>query len=441
MEISYGNKRVLKVFRQDKCVSIGIPKSKLLLHLDSIGMENTKLETRNKFYDISGNNNHFNLYNFDFNDENGWLENNLHFNGETTYIENYTFNTINVYTISISFHVPPNGNFAGSFPGINKVYTNNGTLYINVSSSSKISLNSVIKPNKFYNLIMTYEAGRFTVYLNGEKRRVYSNVNKGYVTNFCLGRSVDFTYGEFMLHSVQYYSKALTAQELKTLSDLEQKRYIVYYDKNMVMDVRGYNSMLKYGGFISIRDNSIHHNHLRCSKWYTHFPKTRSYAMTGTNSMNIVGRPLLMDSFTLEFVISHIKYMFAEEVFLMGKYKKGEYGIEITLNVRGLILRIHGKTQLEYLYPINYTNKRTSISIVYDRKNQQLILYHNANRVKLFENVDYISNINDMTMNFARKDGYFPFIGNICCIRMYNEAISSSCINDNYEQDMDIYRQ
>ena len=440
MEMSFGNKRTIKVFKDNKCVNIGIPKNNLLTHLDSIGMIDV-IDSRTIFRDLSGNDTNFTLQDFDFNNT-VWLDNSLHFDGVTSHLINETSIVYNIFTVSLSIHVPLNGKFICSLPGINYMYSENKDLYI-VCSSNKIKISNCIESNTFYNIILTYEIGRLTVYLNGIKKYTQTNVTKGYNKKFLLGKDIANKYGEFMLHSLIYYDKALSKTEIQTLTDVEKSRYIVYYENNLVLDCRGLNSMLNYGGFISIRDNSPKRNHLRCKDWYTHFPKARAYTLTGINSMSIVGRPLLLDSFTIEIMFSKVRYMFAERVFLLGKYKENEYGIELLLDVKGLIIRLHNKNEdiFEYRYPLAYDNKRNHIAVAYDKSKKELSLYSNGYKVKQFKDINYTDCVSDMTLEFAKKKGYFPYIGNINSIRIYDTCIDPKCIASNYNEDIRIYKQ
>ena len=442
MEMSFGNKRTIKVFKDNKCVSIGIPKNNLLIHLDSIGMIDV-IESKTIFKNLNGIGNDFILQNFDFDNNDVWLDNSLHFDGKKSYLTcDGVFNTNNIFTVSVSIHVPLNGKFICSLPGINYMYSQNKDLYI-VCSSNKIKISNCIEPNTFYNIILTYEIGRLTVYFNGIKKYTQVNVTKGYNNKFLLGKDIANNYGEFMLHSFIYYNKALSKNEIQSLTDIEKSRYIVYYENNLILDCRGLNSMLNYGGFISIRDNSPKRNHLRCKDWYTHFPKARAYTLTGINSMSVVGRPLLLDSFTIEIMFSKVRYMFAERVFLLGKYKENEYGIELLLDVRGLIIRLHNKDEdvFEYTYPLSYDNKRNHIAVSYDKSKKELSLYSNGYKVKQFKNINYTDCVSDMTLDFAKKKGYFPYIGNINSIRIYDTCIDSKCIASNYNEDIRIYKQ
>ena len=441
MELAVGHQRVLKVFKGDKCVSLDPINNNQVLNLDAIGKTN-RASRKNIWEDISGNKNDMRLENFEYtNSGSGWRNNCLFIrNGsygikeyETEQTEQFTFNT----TIKIEY----GGSLYMEVPGISSISIINESITIRVNGSV-LKRSNCIKYNKVYNITITYSYGELILYINGEKVSTKVNVYLANNKDLVLGNRNSNGY-DFYVFSVLSYNTKMNEKDISKLSKMQLSRFISYIMDSCVLDVRGYNNLIRYGGQPYIFDNSVYRNHLKANNFIVHIPGKKAYNMVGINSFKLDGRYVLNSSFTIEFCFSKIVCAFSEETPLINNYVYNDNGFEILINTFQLIIRMHNKDNIqEFKIDLDYTDRKNCISITYDKPQKELLVYFDGAIAKKFNNVEYTIDMNNKVINICTDESkLLKFTGFINYIRFYERVLNQKEIYSNRELDIDIYER
>lgn len=438
-EMNIGGKGIYKVLNNGLCYSIGIPnKDKLELWLDSVGKTN-RSQTRNKWLDYSSKGRVINLNNFDYNYKNGWDKNSLHLDGVKSFCCSDLSVSFTAYTVSISCFIPEAGELLMSAPGFEKIYTLNGRLYIKPSVGQEFSC--VYEKNKFLSIILTLNNTKLLGYINGVKLIDKDYFYKSNKSILCFGK-YESEYKEFYLHSAHIFSQVLDQKTAESLYRLEEERYSGYNMKDIILDLRGFNRLINYGGIISAMDNSIKENHLRVEKCTYHNFRNYNYTFNGKNYLFTKDRPFLNNSFTIELLFLQKRDAVVKNMYLIGKGELDKFGIEVYIINKELVIRFNNEesnNELRYTFNNRQINH---IAYTYDIKLKTVILYLNGFMVAKKENVELKSSTEDLSLYIGYKpDSEFDgFYGNIFSCRIYENCLNANIVRSNYEIDYKKYK-
>ena len=245
MSINFNDKRVPRIYQGSNLVyentnsESEVIQDGLLLHYDFKGKSNED-GNRDVIEDLSGNGNHGTLHNFNFNNESGYTEEGLKFDGEDDYItlaniielpaqsdwtiELYIspdYNTTN-YNTMINFSHPDYSSSSGGleFSGSNFLFSrdstsgNSGARYTQEGHSNLPFVFSVVQNGELIESLINGEdinTSNTTGKLISNKPSVMSSIN-GRISS---DEIVHYGGAKYILHSVRVYNKALTKREIK----------------------------------------------------------------------------------------------------------------------------------------------------------------------------------------------------------------------------------
>ena len=443
MEITFGGQRVNKVMKGKECFSIPVPKENLQLWLDAKNKKNY-CETNYKWLDISGHDNIVNLNNFDFDYNNGWDENALHFDRKKTFLT-CELNQYDNSCFVMSYYLFDGDELMFSIPGIYAMYSEKGNLILESKVGQLTTIKSKIKYNEFSQLLINIQSNNIYIYLNAELIYDTKYFNKDKKQNIlCIGK-VEEEFRSMYLHSIQYYSFVQLKENIEKLYRLESDRYFMYSPRDLILDIRGYDRLINHGGDVAFYDHSLRENHLITDNLKFHNRNRGYYSFTGEQGLFKEQRPFFDDSFSFEIGLHPDKISILKNIFIIGKGFLNKYGIQFGMCLNGLIIRFNHSEEesVDYIYKTR-TFRKFRVAVTYDRIKKELVLYINGNHAVTYKDAVLQLNNDDMSIFVAKPkletDLWDNYFGKMYYLRMYRRVLSPEEIENNDKLDCKIYK-